>query len=92
MVRLFVTELLEDLDVEVLELRYEGDDIAMFFLLPEDPSPSAITDLINKIDAGAVHRITNTSGTDLDDVTIVIPKFKVDESLQMKNVSDDRHY
>lgn len=78
----------QKLDAEVLELPYLGDDISMFILLPRRNTPTAIEDMLTKIDKKTFLRVINdTLAEDIYDLSIDIPKFTMEESLELVPVS-----
>ncbi|XP_046668943.1 serine protease inhibitor 88Ea-like [Homalodisca vitripennis] len=76
----------EKLEADVLELPYEGDNISLFILMPLDPSPTAIQVLLNKTDANILRDIINRTYTISNQVSVAIPKFSSDQSLELTPV------
>lgn len=82
------SEINENLEAEILELPYEGDDISMFIMLPLTNSASAVMDLVNKTDAETLRNIINIAANNTPvDMSVTIPKFSIDQTLKLTSVS-----
>uniref|UniRef100_A0A1B6GCF0 Serpin domain-containing protein n=1 Tax=Cuerna arida TaxID=1464854 RepID=A0A1B6GCF0_9HEMI len=73
-----------DLGVEVLELPYTGDDISMFVMLPLKPSPSAVPELLKRLNSETLQKTFNeTASQTLHKIAVTIPKFSIEETIEL---------
>jgi len=76
-----------DLSCQVLKLPYKSGALSMFILLP-DKTCSSLEDLERKLTVD--HLVNIDSGfQDYPDVNLWLPKFKMDENLELKEVLGD---
>jgi serine protease inhibitor len=78
------------LGAEVVELPYVGGDISMLVLLPIKDMPSAVQDLVKKLDGKALQALVQALASKEatgPKRTIIIPKFTMESELDLTSVS-----
>ncbi|XP_061377960.1 alaserpin-like [Danaus plexippus] len=76
----------EELDAQVLELKYEGEDSALYVVLPHD------VDGINKLeeklrDPSLLESVISTMSA--SEVEVYIPKFKIETTIDLKEILEN---
>lgn len=69
---------IEELDAKILKMNYEDNKYSMIIILPN--SKSGLNDLEKKL----VDKDINSFATFQRHVTVIIPKFKLESNLQLK--------
>uniref|UniRef100_A0A1B6LNW1 Serpin domain-containing protein n=4 Tax=Graphocephala atropunctata TaxID=36148 RepID=A0A1B6LNW1_9HEMI len=78
---------IDEIGVQVLELPYEGDDVSMLILLPEELHESAITKLLDSLTVKHLERILDQiSKMTLKILDVIIPKFKIEQTIDLKPI------
>lgn len=80
----------EKLDAEVLELPYKNGDISMFLMLPQKVTATSLQDMLKRMDGPTLKSMVSSLQADenLDEVTVVIPKFTLEETLELTPILD----
>jgi serpin B len=71
----------------VLELEYEGDDVSMFILLPPFQSPSGVANVLQRLNLTLFQEIIEEDSMIPRLVEVSIPKFSIEQELQLVPVS-----
>ncbi|TXD97566.1 serpin family protein [Psychrobacter frigidicola] len=77
----------EDKQVQVVQLPYKGDDLSMLVVLPKSKDKAAMQQLMRDLSADKIKQWSK----DLvgQGVNVHLPKFKLEEAYQMKNLLTD---
>ncbi|XP_055962952.1 plasminogen activator inhibitor 2 isoform X2 [Sorex fumeus] len=78
---------IRDLKTQILELPYAGD-VSMFLLLPDKTgeSPTGLEKLESEITFDKFNKWTSKSTMEEDDVEVYVPKFRLEESYELKPI------
>ncbi len=77
----------EDKQVQVVQLPYKGDDLSMLVVLPKSKDKAAMQQLVRDLSADKIKQWSKDLVT--QEVNVHLPKFRLEESYQMKNLLTD---
>jgi len=77
----------EELRAHVLQMPYQGDDLSMIFILPpfeDDSLYTTVQRMTPEIINGVMDEV-NSGFYEVDDLTVEIPKFKIEQTLELSS-------